>query len=217
MADNLPTPRPATARTVPGSVTGPSVYADPYRYGYSRTIPPRPAASSSGGVPQTGGSPGGGGNAFTRSAGFVNQHSGEFRSMTNVPNGIPRVLGSRQLLFMFWLVAMVLVASDEWKTFPGKFPRPARFWYASLTYALLFLASQIDAMVPLANALGLGFLMVLGYENVSGNGLSLFGVNLTGATPATTDTTPANNSKVVQTVSGNKPQPGVSLGANVNG
>ena len=110
----------------------------------------------------------------------LTRYSGTYRQVANVPRGMPRFLANRTMLLAFWLIAMILVASDEW-SLGFKFPRPARLWYASLTYFALFILSQSDFMVPICNALGAGYCVVLTYENVSGNGLSFFGVNLTGS------------------------------------
>jgi hypothetical protein len=212
--DNLPaTYRRAVmpTRPIPGSVvagsvsdpTGPGAY---YRYDYGTS-----RYSSRGTTAPIADDMGGGGNPFTRTAGFIDRNSGQFNAMGTVPNGLPRFLASRQLLFVFWIVAMVLVASNEWTLFPGKFPRPARLWYTSATYGILFLASQVDGLVPICNGLGLGFMVVLLYENVTGQGITLFGHSFTGATSPSAPT-PASNQAVINTVtgSGNTPQPGVS-------
>jgi len=171
MADTLP----ARVGTVQGAPTGSPVY---YQYPYTRTSrmggynpppvqsPPPPLRTAPGRI--------------GRIANHLTEHSGTYRQVANVPRGMPRFLANRTMLLMLWLIAMVLVASDEW-SLGFKFPRPARLWWASVTYFVLFILSQSDFLTPICNALGAGYCIVLTYENVSGNSLSFFGVNLTGS------------------------------------
>lgn len=67
-----------------------------------------------------------------------------------------------------WIAAMALVTYDEYKTYQVKLPRPARLWKTSLLYFVLALASQADPMVPLTNALAMGFAFTLGYRTFAG-------------------------------------------------
>jgi len=129
-------------------------------------------------------------------ANHLTRYSGTYRQVASIPRGMPRFLANRTMLLAFWLIAMILVASDEW-SLGFKFPRPARLWYASLTYFALFILSQSDFLTPICNALGGGYVVVLLYENTSGNSLSFFGVNLTGSSNS-----PASSSDNTSTGSG---------------
>lgn len=82
---------------------------------------------------------------------------------TSVPRGVPAFLGNREVIFVAWMVAMILVGFDEWKN-NNILPRPQRLWYTSLTYGLLALVSGIDFVVPIANAFAIGFTLVLLYQ-----------------------------------------------------
>jgi hypothetical protein len=123
-----------------------------------------------------------------RGASFLSRH-------TPLPGASSRggILGNSRLLIMLWFVAMILVASDEWKQGFKPFPRPARLWYTSLTFAILMAVSQIGPMVAITNALAIGFDIQLAYENISGNAFTLFGINLTGgnSSDSSSSSTPA--------------------------
>lgn len=86
-----------------------------------------------------------------------------------VPNGVPRFLGARPVIFWAWVAAMAMVSWDEWNSH-HILPRPARLWYTSLTYFLLALLATADAAVPLATALAIGFTVVLTMQYYTGNG-----------------------------------------------
>lgn len=176
MADYLPARRGSSPVRTRQSTTGPPVY---YSYNYNNTYEPGSSRGGYyGGQPDRGGGPG----RFRRGSGWISQHSGTIQNYTSVPSGVPRFLGSRPLLLVSWFTCMILIGSNEWNL-GFHFPRPARLWYASLVFFGLFLVSQIDAMVPICNALGIGFAVELGYENVSGNTLTLFGHSLSGGNP----------------------------------
>jgi len=178
----MPDTLPARMEPVQGPPTGPPVYYSYPRTGTSRTggynapraeSPPPPLRTAPGRIGSI--------------ADHLTRYSGTYRQVANVPRGMPRFLANRTMLLAFWLIAMILVASDEY-ALGFKFPRPARLWYASLTYFALFILSQSDFMVPICNALGAGYCVVLTYENVSGNSLKLFGVNLTGSSNSSSST-----------------------------
>lgn len=97
------------------------------------------------------------------------QSIGQRAAQVNVPKGVPVILGNRQVIFFAWIVAMILVGFDEWHNY-HLLPRPARFWYTSLTFGLLIMASFADAMVPLANAFAIGFVVVLLWQYYEGSG-----------------------------------------------
>jgi hypothetical protein len=64
---------------------------------------------------------------------------------------------------------MIVVGFDDWHNY-RLLPRPSRLWYTSLTFGLLMLASLIDAMVPLINALALGYVIMLIWQYYNGAG-----------------------------------------------
>jgi hypothetical protein len=93
----------------------------------------------------------------------------QIRNQANVPSGMPRFLGNRQVLVGSWFVAIGLVSWDEWHN-NGILPRPLRLWDVTLVYAGLALVSVIDPLVPLANALAIGYTIVLLYQFFQGTG-----------------------------------------------
>jgi hypothetical protein len=64
---------------------------------------------------------------------------------------------------------MVLVGFDEWKN-NGILPRPVRLWDTSIVYGLLTLMGFIDIMLPIANALAIGYTIVLLWQYYNGSG-----------------------------------------------
>ena len=108
---------------------------------------------------------------FTQPSGFfqrsVNAIPAEARQV-NIPSHLPRVLGNRSVVFNAWIVAMIAVSWDEWHNL-GIFPRPKRLWYTSVVYGLLVMFSLADAIVPVANALAIGYTVVLLSQLWSGN------------------------------------------------
>jgi hypothetical protein len=68
-----------------------------------------------------------------------------------------------------WIVAMILVGFDEWKN-NGILPRPVRLWDTSLVYGILVLLGFVDVMVPIANALAIGYTIVLLWQYFNGQG-----------------------------------------------
>lgn len=102
-----------------------------------------------------------------RTASWLDSHSGQAARIVNVPNGVPRFLGNRNVIFMAWIVAMIVIGADEWKSH-HIFPRPLRFWSATVVYGILFILSQIDGLVPLTNALAIGFDISLLWEFYNG-------------------------------------------------
>jgi hypothetical protein len=87
----------------------------------------------------------------------------------SVPNGVPRFLGNRPVLFYSWMAALVIVIFDEWHT-NHILPRPARLWYTTLVYAILAMVSTFDPVVPITNALGLGYTFTLLYQYYNDSG-----------------------------------------------
>lgn len=167
MPDNLPAQRVGSAADIPGSpVPARPVYFRydaPYQIPYSTrtgrgssyTPAPEPPALGQGG-------------RIRRTTNWIDTHTPSQVRNVNVPNGLPRFLGNRNLIFAAWLVAMVVASADEIRSY-GWAPRPARLWWVSLSYGLLLIASEIDALVPLVNALAVGYDMALLYKFWSGS------------------------------------------------
>lgn len=87
----------------------------------------------------------------------------------SVPRPVPQWLGNNKIVSYSWLVAMVLVGFDEWKNH-GILPRPVRLWDTSIVYGLLALLAFIEPLTPIANALAIGYTVVLLYQFYSKSG-----------------------------------------------
>lgn len=125
-----------------------SIWLDRTQY-TSSTAPPPPPRSR----PVTAGTSAGGGGGRTYIVVPQNKTT----------SAKPRFLGSQRTILFAWIVALALVCADEWKTY-HILPRPARLWWTTLTYAILALMSQMEVLIPLANALALGFTAVLAWQ-----------------------------------------------------
>lgn len=77
-----------------------------------------------------------------------------------VPEHLPRFLGNASIVGYAWVGAMLTIGFDEWHN-NDILPRPARLWYTSLVYGLLALTTIIPALIPLANALAIGYTIML--------------------------------------------------------
>jgi len=62
-----------------------------------------------------------------------------------------------------------VISYDEWKNY-NRLPIPARLWETSLVYGLLAIFSMADFLVPLANAFGLGYAIMLLYQYYNSEG-----------------------------------------------
>lgn len=87
----------------------------------------------------------------------------------NIPSGAPRFLGNRNTLVYSWLTSMAIISWDEWHH-NHILPRPSRLWYATWFYLMLILLSMVDIMVPIANALAIGYTIMLGWQYFQGTG-----------------------------------------------
>lgn len=108
----------------------------------------------------------------------------------NVQKPFPKFLGSRALILLSWVAAMIMVSLDEWHTY-HILPRPARLWYTTLTYGLLAVVSTIEIAVPLTTMLAIGFTIAVAYQYYTGTGqFGTFGGRESGALkkPGTGDT-----------------------------
>ena len=82
----------------------------------------------------------------------------------------PSFLANRRILVACWFTSMILVGMNE-RQLGFTLPRPARLWSASAVYAILALAGTVDAIVPIVNALAIGYLIALAYEFYNGSGI----------------------------------------------
>jgi len=96
-------------------------------------------------------------------------------SLSNsLPSWLKGSVNNRAIVFNMWIIAMIIVGFDEWHNL-NVLPRPARLWDTSLLYGLLIIAGFVDAAVPIANLLAIGFTISLLIKYFQG-----------GITPATT-------------------------------
>lgn len=98
----------------------------------------------------------------------LNRLRGLQHRQTTMP-GIPSFLGNQQVIVYAWFASMMIVSWDEWRN-NGILPRPSRLWYTSLTFAVLAIAGFITPLIPLLNALAIGYTIMLlwQYYNKSG-------------------------------------------------
>jgi hypothetical protein len=85
------------------------------------------------------------------------------------PHGVPSAFGNAQIIGYAWITSMILVGFDEWKN-NGILPRPVRLWDTSIVYGLLALLALIPPIVPIANALAIGYTIVLLWQFYNGQG-----------------------------------------------
>jgi hypothetical protein len=103
----------------------------------------------------------------TRTERMINRIPAGARQV-NLPGGAPRFLGDRGTIFYAWTIAMLVVGYDEWHNL-NILPRPSRLWDTSLVYGLLALMAVVDPLVPIANALAVGFTISLLWRLYNGN------------------------------------------------
>lgn len=90
-----------------------------------------------------------------------------------IPSNLPAFLranpvNNRSIVFNAWVIAMIIIGFDEWHNL-GILPRPSRLWDATLVYGVLVMVGFVDAMVPLANALAIGYTIMLLWQYYNGN------------------------------------------------
>jgi hypothetical protein len=107
---------------------------------------------------------------------------------SGLSNSLPKFmrgsLNNRAIVFNMWIIAMIYIGYDEWHNL-GVLPRPARWWDTSLLYGLLAILGFVDAMVPLANILAIGFTIALAMKYYQG------GITPGGTTKTTVTSTPS--------------------------
>jgi hypothetical protein len=99
-----------------------------------------------------------------------------------MPQFLRGTLNNRAIVFNMWLISMIIVGFDEWHNL-GILPRPARLWDTSLLYGLLVIAGFVDAAVPIANILAIGFTIALATKYFQG------GITPNGSTKTTKGST----------------------------
>lgn len=87
----------------------------------------------------------------------------------SVPRPVPQFMGNSSVIVMAWMVAMAVVAFDEWKRH-HIFPRPARLWWTTAVYGILALTGMVPALLPLMNALAIGYTIMLLWQYFTKNG-----------------------------------------------
>lgn len=90
-------------------------------------------------------------------------------AQVNMPRPIPQWLGNARIIGYSWVAAMILVGFDEWKNH-GILPRPVRLWDTSIVFGLLALASVVEPLIGLLNALAIGYVIMLLWQFYNGQG-----------------------------------------------
>jgi hypothetical protein len=121
----------------------------------------------------------------------------------NVPNGLPRILGNRSVIFNSWMIAMAIVSFDEWHNLKI-LPRPLRLWDTSLFFGMLAMFSVADVVVPVANAFAIGYTIMLLWQYYQGD-----------ITPQDQSTNPSGSKTASLSNPGN-PQAGIVSPGQVN-
>lgn len=142
------------------------------------------AVRNQGGQVTRGGAPWGGGSRNPPRTEYVyvgDQGGGQSRTQrvirwqpaqhtqVNMPKPVPQWLGNARIIGYSWVAAMILIGFDEWKNH-GILPRPVRLWDTSIVFGLLAAASVVDILVPLLNALAIGYVIMLLWQFYNGEG-----------------------------------------------
>lgn len=100
-------------------------------------------------------------NTYTKdSSGNLTRRVTSEPRQVKIPSALPNFLGNRTVLVAAWAISMVVVGVDDWRN-NNIMPRPSRLWAVSLFFFLLALASIVDAIVPIVNALAIGYTLML--------------------------------------------------------
>lgn len=94
---------------------------------------------------------------------------GQSAQHVNVPRGVPQFMGNATVIIMAWGIAIAIIFWDEWKTH-GVFARPSRLWWTTLVYGILAVVGMSGAVLPIANALAIGYTIVLAWQYFNGTG-----------------------------------------------
>lgn len=126
---------------------------------YTSTTEPLPRPTA----PTAPAPPSGGGRMTRfngRTASFVAQGAAQH---VQVPKGIPGIFGNQTVIIMAWMIALAIIFYAEWKEH-HILARPKRLWFTSLVYGILCVVGMVEALVPLATALAVGYTIVLGWQ-----------------------------------------------------
>jgi hypothetical protein len=96
----------------------------------------------------------------TSPTGAVTQRVTTERNQVPINSHLPSFLGNRLIITASWAISMAVVGYDDWKN-NNILPRPSRLWATSLFYGLLALASLVEALVPIINAIAIGYTLML--------------------------------------------------------
>jgi len=91
------------------------------------------------------------------------------QKQVKLPAHVPRVFANEYLVFGAWIAAMIIVCFDEWHNY-GILPRPSRLWYTSVTFGILAILGIFSGILPLVNALAVGFTIMLLWQYYNGSG-----------------------------------------------
>jgi hypothetical protein len=104
-------------------------------------------------------------SAVSGGTGIVTRES----QSTRPPFGLPGWMGNRRIITAAWVSSMIIVGFDDWKNH-GVLPRPSRLWYSSVVYGILALLSMAEPLVPICNALAVGYAVTLLWQYYNGTG-----------------------------------------------
>lgn len=82
---------------------------------------------------------------------------------------LPRWLADRRIVLVAWVGGLILITIDERQS-GYLLPRPLRLWYASGVFLILAALGTSDVMVPLSNALAIGFTITLAFQYYNNEG-----------------------------------------------
>lgn len=105
-------------------------------------------------------------NTYRSKAAYIASQSAQ---TVSVPKGIPQFMGHASTMIMAWAVAMAIITVDEWHV-NKILPRPSRLWWTTLVYGILAVVGMSSALLPLANALAIGYTIVLLYQYFNKSG-----------------------------------------------
>jgi hypothetical protein len=115
--------------------------------------------------PRYGGGSGRLSNALSRAGNAL----GTGATKVQVQKPAPQFLGNQQVVVYAWMASLAVIAVDEWHSH-HILPRPSRLWWASLFYGMLALGGMGTMLIPLMNALAIGYLFFLIWQFYNGEG-----------------------------------------------
>lgn len=86
-----------------------------------------------------------------------------------VPKPVPAAFGRASMIIVAWGIALAIIFWDEWKRH-HIFARPSRLWWTTLVYGILAVVGMSGALLPIANALAIGYTIVLAWQYFNGSG-----------------------------------------------